>query len=664
VAGSSHLKADFNVYLDGTKLDGATKAAVSGVRVYLTHSGASAFEIVVDDPELRWQDKPTFTECKEVKIELGVPGKMKKVFDGEVTAWRTELERSGPTVLVLRGLDRSHRLMRGHKTKTYAQASPIDCAQQIASAVGLTPKTSAGQPAPVKTFRIQANESDYSFLRKMADLEGYLFYVDGSDLHFERPKVPSNDDVTVTYGEDLETFLPVANFRRPAANVEVGAWDSGGKAALTGKAKPGDELWSVPGGKPGADLAKFQGTKASLGIVESQVATQEHADTVAKAALTRRNLEFLTAEVEVEGNPEIKPGAMVNVKKVGVYSGHYLVTEANHFFDAAGYSCIFYVARDKWGDSSTTQEQRQQQQQQQRAAKKQQAAKSASAKPPKQVAPDEFVAQVIDDQTGEPVPNVELEVSPPNGPPQMLHTDRDGLATLRVAGKGNSTVKSPLHGAALERTLTFVAKGPGGGGGRQQELPPLSGSAIVARVQEYKVKTGDTLVSLASKNGLTERELAMFNWGVWAPTEIDEQLRDKVGCTKKTQQGNYCFDDSDDPGIVYIPKPWTESGLASGQPHILRVRRICGRLPDLKLLYQIDPHAPSAKDDILVLEAEDGSWRHEIHVSTLTEVEPHWVELVFPKPPAGVRFNLLQDPGDGQPTMFVFKGADYGDLQQ
>ncbi|HEX9604031.1 MAG TPA: hypothetical protein VF973_09800, partial [Myxococcales bacterium] len=109
MAGSTRMKADFNVYLDGTKLDGETKAAISGVRVYLTHSGASAFEIVVDDPLLRWQAKPTFTECKEVQIELGIPGKMKKVFDGEVTAWRTELERSGPTVMVLRGLDRSHR---------------------------------------------------------------------------------------------------------------------------------------------------------------------------------------------------------------------------------------------------------------------------------------------------------------------------------------------------------------------------------------------------------------------------------------------------------------------------------------------------------------------------------------------------------------------------
>ena len=195
-------------------------------------------------------------------------------------------------------------------------------------------------------------------------------------------------------------------------------------------------------------------------------------------------------------------------------------------------------------------------------------------------------------------------------------------------------------------------------------MPALEGPAIIASVQEHKVKTGETLAMLASNNGLSWEALARFNWGVSTPAEINEALRDKVGCTKKTQDGkNYLFDDSDDPGIVYIPKPWNESALASGQPHIIRVRRIAGRLPDLKLLYQIDPQAKSAKDDVLVLEAEDGSWRHEIQVGSLSEVEPHWVELVFPQPPAGVLFNLIQNPGDGESPMFVFKGASYGDLR-
>jgi phage protein D len=463
------MLSDANVYLDGARLSGEARGALSGVRVYQTHNGASAFELVVADPLLKWADDPTFTDCKEVEIELGLPGRMNKVFEGEVTAWRHELERNGPTVLVLRGLDRSHRLMRGQKTRTYANATPLDCARKIAQEAGLTAKCNGGQPQPVQMFRMQANESDFSFLRKMADLEGYLFYIEGQELHFERPTLSSSDDVEVSYGADLKTFLPVANFRKPAVDVEVGAWDDASKAELTGRAAVGDELWAVPGVKPGATLAKFQSTKPRIALVEAEVRTQEHAETIARAALTRRNLEFLTAEVEVKGNPEIKPGSMVNVKNVGVYSGLYWVTEANHFWDASGYSTIFYVARDKWGDSSNAK------------AKEQAARQPRSPEEPK-----------------------------------------------------------------------------------QQPLP---------------------------------------------------------------QEG---------------------------------VRR----LPDITFWYEIDIHAPGAKDDTLTLETQDGSWRHRVAVKGLSEVEPGWVELVFPNPPAGARFDLIQDPGDGHPPFHVFQGASYRELQR
>ena len=54
------MKPDFNVYLDGTRLDGETKGAVSGVRVFLTHSGASAFEHSV----------AIFRELREVNVSM------------------------------------------------------------------------------------------------------------------------------------------------------------------------------------------------------------------------------------------------------------------------------------------------------------------------------------------------------------------------------------------------------------------------------------------------------------------------------------------------------------------------------------------------------------------------------------------------------------------
>ncbi|TMA20736.1 MAG: phage late control D family protein [Deltaproteobacteria bacterium] len=424
------FKTDFAIHLDGNKLQGEEAGAVLGIRVFQTRSGASAFEVVVSDPDLKWQGKPTFTDCKEVKIELGEAGKLKQVFDGEVTAWRTELERSGPTVLVLRGLDRSHRMMRAKKTKTYANASPIDCAKQIAADYGLTPKTRAGAPPPVKMFRFQANQTDFEFLRQMADLEGYMFFIEGSELHFERPQIPSNDDAEFTFGEQVKTFLPVANFRKPSASVEVGAWDVSGKGELNGTARTGDELWAVPGVKPGAELAKFTSSKPEVSLVESQVGTQEHADTVAKAALTKRAMQFITAEVEVQGNPVVRPGALVNIKKVGAYSGHYLVTEANHFYDAAGYNCIFYVARDKWGNSS---------QPQQAAQPQQQAAAQQQATPA--VVKDGIHRRLVDEETGDPLANVDYEITLHGGETRTGKTDASGFLEENDVPVGNFIVR-------------------------------------------------------------------------------------------------------------------------------------------------------------------------------------------------------------------------------
>ena len=349
---TSQLKPDFAVFLDGEKVAPPAAAAILGIRVYRSRGAASAFELTISDPEGRLQDDPLFLDCRSVRIDLGTVGKLATVFDGEVTAWRTELERGGPSVLVLRGMDLAHRLMRGTKTRTFADASPLDVARKIAADCGLVPKLEPGSQEPIKAFRFQANQSDFSFLSGLADLEGYWFWVEGNELHLERPRIPDQDDAEFTFGQDLKSFLPVANFRKPLASVAVSTWDPDQKSSLTGEAVKGDQLCSVPGGRAGVELVKFGSAKPTAKAIDSRITSKAHAETVAKAMLTKANQQFLTAEVEVMGDPRLLPGALLNLRNVSVYSGHYLVTEASHFYDAAGYSVICYVARDKWGDSS------------------------------------------------------------------------------------------------------------------------------------------------------------------------------------------------------------------------------------------------------------------------------------------------------------------------
>jgi hypothetical protein len=175
---------------------------------------------------------------------------------------------------------------------------------------------------------------------------------------------------------------------------------------------------------------------------------------------------------------------MVNVKKVGVYSGHYLVTEANHFYDAAGYHCIFYVARDKWGDSSTEEEKKQQ------AAKERAAATKGAAeqqyKPP-QPAPekktDDYIDFTLKDADGKALGNVKCKVKLKSGEALDATTDGDGHVHIDMRPEGPYTVE--ITGDALELThVDIAAEDPDG-----RPLAGMSGKIKFADGTEIAVIT-------------------------------------------------------------------------------------------------------------------------------------------------------------------------------
>ncbi len=296
-------------------------------------------------------------------------------------------------------------------------------------------------------------------------------------------------------------------------------------------------------------------------------------------------------------------------------------------------------------------------------------AERTEATPPPETRKHSISALVVDDATSEPVSRVRIHVTSANGTRYTLGTDTRGIAEIRDVPAGSHQVMSPLSGATVATTLSFVGRGDAPTGrstGETGSAASLRSSRTfcIANVTEHRVKTGETLSQIAKQHRLSVGELAYFNWGVYADQQIQERLRDDLGCSRRSKDGRFVFDDADDPGIIYIPGDWSVSGLAHDQRHTIRVRRIERPMPDLKFLYQIDAEAPEAKNDTLTLETEDGTWRHSIQVSSLTEIEPDVVELVFPQPPAGSRFNLIQDPGDGESPFYVFKCLSWGELRK
>lgn len=190
-----------------------------------------------------------------------------------------------------------------------------------------------------------------------------------------------------------------------------------------------------------------------------------------------------------------------------------------------------------------------------------------------------FQIYVIRDDTGEPVASVPLMITLPSGEEAEHTTDADGKIRVEDIEPGACAVRCELEGAARADTLIFLgltggpppAPPPEDEGGDSGGGAGGGGSFRIAEMIKHKVATGETLAGLAESVGMSEQDLAKFNWDTDDPEKIKRFLRHDVGCTKKDADGNYVFDDSDEPGIVLLPAPWIAEGLAAGQEHVIRV---------------------------------------------------------------------------------------------
>lgn len=424
---STNLKPEFVIKLEGERVEPKVAADVQGIRVYQSRRQASSFEIILQNHQAKWSDADLFFDGREIEIELGYVGATEPVFKGEITAWRTELDRDAPSSLVVRGMDKSHRLMRGTKTRTYVEKTAPQIAQQIAGEYGLSPQVDSGG-VQVK-FRIQSNETDYVFLRRLADTEGYEFWVDGDDLHFEVPQLGSKEGTApvFVYGKSIKAFLPMADFRTPVKTVVGQAWNSDTQEDISATVEAGAQLMTLSGSDHGGEVASSALGDAKRHLTDLPAETKEQAERMAKTKLTQYGMSFLTGELEVRGDPKVLAGDVVKIEKCGQwFSGTYYVVDANHFYDPGGYETIAFLARDKWGEKSD--------------AELEQEQKDAEAQGESEGTDEEgkVIFQQFVDQDQKPIPKVQFEVRDEGANKRVTAgtTGEDGIVQTRVKGEG------------------------------------------------------------------------------------------------------------------------------------------------------------------------------------------------------------------------------------
>lgn len=299
--------------------------------------------LVLHDPDGKWVDDQNLAPGKALEIAAKSGNDQHPIFDGEIVELESDF-LPGDRRVVVRAFDRLHRLARGRQVRSFLNSTDGDIVTKIAGEVGLTPKV--GSTSTVHEYVLQDNITNLEFLRQRAALLGYLLFVEGKELHFEKHGEQSAA-LTLTYGEDLREFHPRMTTVDQVSAARASGWDPKKKEPVVGEAQQGNGAPSLESGAQGGPIASQAfSLQARIQVADRPIRAQNVAQVLAQASLDRRAGRFVEAEGTTRGTPNLVAGAALEIKQLGTrFSGKYFVTSTTHSYTAdAGYVTRFVVS--------------------------------------------------------------------------------------------------------------------------------------------------------------------------------------------------------------------------------------------------------------------------------------------------------------------------------
>jgi len=304
------------------------------------------FTIRIHDPELEWVDDRSLVIGKEVEIKAkGRENQGRSsgaLIKGEITAVEPHFSSQGRTTLLLRGYDKSHRLHRGKRTRTFLKQKDSEIVRKIAKEADLT--VSADDTKITYDHVLQNNQTNMEFLLGRAERIAYQVYVSDDKLYFTKGEASRGEGPQLVFAENLRQFRPCWTATHQADSVTVKGWDPKGKRPITSHAAPSSRLNQGGMRKTGGATAKAAFGGAETVLVGQPIFTVDEAEALVAGLSNDISREFVEAEGLCEGDPRVKAGWTITIKGVGTrFSGRYFVTSATHVYSERGYETSFTI---------------------------------------------------------------------------------------------------------------------------------------------------------------------------------------------------------------------------------------------------------------------------------------------------------------------------------
>lgn len=266
------------------------------------------------------------------------------LFSGEIVGIEAAFTEEGASCVV-RGYDKSHRLHRTRRTRTFLMQTDQAIAAEIAQECGLVAK--ADPTAPPHPYLCQRDQTDWEFLLERAREIGFEVGVSptGQLVFREAGADPlAGPAQRLELGSGLLSLRTRVSSADQRATTKGHGWDPVQKAPVRGDAPPAD-----PENEPGDPTLAPDAVAARFGSTEHVVADPRagsQATAADRAEAVRQHAAGTAFEAEgtCQGNPALVPGGTVTVRDAAArYDGSYVLSSVRHVFDEEGYLTHFTI---------------------------------------------------------------------------------------------------------------------------------------------------------------------------------------------------------------------------------------------------------------------------------------------------------------------------------
>ena len=344
----------FIVEIENETLNAIISKAIIDVTVEEKIDEGASFQLTLHDEfdmttqEFKWLDHELFNVGNNVTIKMGYENDLYIMVMGVITSLEPSFFSSETPTIRIQGQDPSFDyLKRSTPARTFRDKSYSEIAEIIAEEAHLNSEVDDVENYRATTQK-DNNENYLTFLKKLKDEVGYELKLREETLYFIEPRDDRDEILTLELGKDIISFRPVMNTADVVTEVEVRGHNPADPGnPIIGRATAESERSQESERTSGSQIVEERHRSVKRIITNVPVDSQEHADSIARAALNRASDTFIKGEMECIGIPQIRAGETIRLEKMGTrFSGKYYIIGTTHTINASGYRTKISVKRN------------------------------------------------------------------------------------------------------------------------------------------------------------------------------------------------------------------------------------------------------------------------------------------------------------------------------